>query len=123
MNSTYRRMLKGMQEKERALTPKRKKRLKKRAKEKPWALYILGCGDGSFYTGVTNDIERRLKMHTSGRASRYTRTRRPVELLYQEPCRTRTQALVRELKVKALSRSKKEALIEGSLRDPSLRSG
>ena len=108
MDSKYSRMLKIMQEQE-----KKKKRKKGRAKsaEKPWLLYILKCSDNSFYTGITNDLEHRLKMHANGKASRYTRTHGPVELLYQEPCATRTQALVRECAVKALPRKKKEELV------------
>jgi len=94
-----------MQEKEKSAP-------KKKIKEK-WFLYILRCQDGSFYTGVTNDIERRVTMHNSGRASRYTRSRRPVELLYQETCGSRTQALVRECFVKTYSRPEKEKLIFG----------
>ena len=108
MDSKYRRMLKVMQEKE-----KKKSRRKNRRKnpEKPWLLYILKCSDNSFYTGITNDITRRLKMHSNGKASRYTRTRRPIELLYQESCKSRTQAMVRECAVKAFSRKEKEKLV------------
>ena len=100
-----------MQEKENILKRKKKSRIKIGGQTKPWFLYILECNDGSFYTGITNDIERRFRMHMTGRASHYTRTRRPVELAYQEPCATRTQAMVRECAVKALSRRKKEELI------------
>ena len=100
MQAKYKHMLKVMQEKERVT----RKRRKRRTREKPWHLYVLQCVDGSFYTGVTNDLERRFKMHQAGRASRYTRTRRPVELVYHEPCKSRTQALVRECAVKAFSR-------------------
>ena len=78
-----------------------------------WSLYILGCSDGSFYTGVTTDIDRRLQMHQKGTASRYTRTRRPVVLVYQEECGTRSQSLARECAVKSLSRQRKEELISG----------
>jgi len=80
--------------------------------EKSWSLYILRCQDGSLYTGITNDIQRRLKAHNSGRASRYTSSRRPVELLYQEPCTSRSQALIRECAVKSYSRKEKEDLIK-----------
>lgn len=111
MHSTYRRMLRVMQEKENALKRKKKRRKKGEENNKPWLLYILQCNDGSFYTGITNNIDRRFQMHMSGRASHYTRTRRPVELLYREPCTTRTQAMVRECAVKALSRRKKEELV------------
>ena len=77
----------------------------------PWFLYILCCQDGTYYTGVTKDLERRLKMHNDGRASRYTRARRPVTLIYQEDCRGRAQALMRECAVKALSRKQKDQLV------------
>jgi len=82
-------------------------------RETPWFLYVLKCGDGSFYTGVTNDVERRLKAHQDGKASRYTRTRRPVELVYSEECGNRPLALARECAVKALPRERKEALVSG----------
>ncbi|MBP1769465.1 MAG: hypothetical protein H6P96_83 [Candidatus Aminicenantes bacterium] len=77
----------------------------------PWSLYILRCGDGSFYTGVTTDIERRFREHEKGRASRYTRTHRPVVLIYREECGTRSQALSRECAVKSLGRQAKEDLV------------
>ena len=76
-----------------------------------WFLYILQCHDGSFYTGITKDIERRVKMHNAGRASRFTQVRRPVKIIYQETLFSRSQALVRECRVKALSRRAKEALV------------
>ncbi len=103
MNPKYRRMLKLMQAKESA-SPRYKKREK-------WFLYILECRDGSFYTGITNNLERRIQAHQDGRASKFTRTRRPVKLLYHEPCKGRTAALVRECAVKTLPRKKKEALV------------
>jgi putative endonuclease len=78
-----------------------------------WSLYILRCGDGSFYTGVTNDLERRFREHEAGRASRFTRTRRPVVLVYQEECGSRSQALLRECAVKSLGRREKEDLVAG----------
>jgi len=82
-----------------------------------WCLYILGCCDGSFYTGVTTDIDRRLREHQEGKASRYTRIRRPVVLVYQEECGTRSQSLARECAVKSLSRRRKEELISGRKSD------
>jgi len=82
-----------------------------------WFLYILGCSDGSFYTGVTTDIDRQLRGHQEGKASRYTRTRRPVVLAYQEKCGTRSEALARECAVKSLSRRLKEGLISGGKSD------
>jgi putative endonuclease len=79
--------------------------------EKPWMVYILECSDGSFYTGVTNDLERREQQHNEGTASRYTRSRRPVTLRYQEICGSRSQALIRECSLRLLSRKQKEELV------------
>ena len=83
----------------------------KETKLEAWFVYILRCCDGSLYTGITNNLARRFKMHNDGKASRYTRTRRPVKLLYQETCQSRTQALVRECAVKEFTKKKKEELI------------
>jgi predicted GIY-YIG superfamily endonuclease len=105
MHKKIKQMVMHMQAKEKK-AGKRKLKIKN-----TWSLYILRCCDGSFYTGVTNNIERRFKMHNAGRAAKYTRTRRPVELLYQEICGTRTQALVRECFIKNFPRKKKEELI------------
>ena len=103
MRQRYKRMVSGMQ------------RMSKRGATygggKPYVLYIIECNDGSFYTGVTNDLERRLAEHNAGKASRYTRTRLPVKLLYTESCADRAAALVRECEVKRLSRKAKERLI------------
>ena len=87
--------------------------------EAVWSLYILECGDGSFYTGVTTDIDRRLREHQDGTAARYTRTRRPVVLVYREECGSRSLSLARECAVKSLSRSRKEDLIAGKKPDTS----
>lgn len=73
--------------------------------------YILRCSDGTFYTGWTTDPARRLREHNSGSASRYTRIRRPVRLVYLEMQENRRQALRRERAIKNLSRARKEALI------------
>jgi len=85
-----------------------------RLPDKGWILYILRCQNDTFYTGVTKDLGRRLKMHNEGKASRYTRARLPVELIYYEDCASRAQALARECEVKALSRSEKEQLVLGT---------
>lgn len=105
MNKRYRAMLEGMSAKEKAARRPRQKR-----KEK-WYLYILRCRDLSLYTGITKDLERRFKMHSEGKAARYTRTRLPVEMVYREVCKTRTEALTRECLVKAIPKAKKLALI------------
>lgn len=73
--------------------------------------YILKCRDGSLYTGWTNDIERRLKAHNEGYGAKYTKSRRPVELVYYEEFDTKEEAMRREYRIKHLSRKKKELLI------------
>lgn len=76
-----------------------------------WYLYILQCGDGSLYTGITTDVEKRLEAHRSGNGAKYTRGRSPLELKYRESCGTHSDALKRELEIKHLSREEKLALI------------
>ena len=76
-----------------------------------WSVYILRCADGSLYTGVTNDLERRISQHNAGRGARYTRGRGPVTLAFSEPQPTHGAALQRELAIKKFSRAEKEALI------------
>jgi putative endonuclease len=76
-----------------------------------WLCYILCCSDDTFYTGITNDLEKRLAAHNSGTAARYTRGRGPVELVFAESCADKSAALKREMKIKSLSRTKKLALI------------
>lgn len=75
-----------------------------------WFVYMLRCADGSLYTGVSTDIERRLAEHNSGRGAKYTRGRSPVSLVYQEHCHDRGEALRREAAIRRLSRSDKLAL-------------
>ncbi len=77
-----------------------------------WYLYVLACGDGSFYTGITNDLARRLDQHNRGTGSRYTRSRRPVTLRYREGCRDRSSALKKEYAMKARTRQEKEAYMQ-----------
>lgn len=81
------------------------------AKSCGWCLYILQCSDGTFYTGITNDLVRRLELHNSGTASRYTRSRTPVTLIYKEACRNKSSALKKECRIKALTRKEKEEYI------------
>ena len=69
-----------------------------------WTVYLLRCRDGSLYTGITNDLPKRLKTHAAGKASRYTRSRLPVELAYEEPQPTKSRALKREAAIKRLPR-------------------
>ena len=74
--------------------------------------YILKCNDNSLYTGWTNDITHRLKMHKEGKGAKYTRGRGPVELVYLEEFETKQEAMSREAKIKRLTRKEKLLLIE-----------
>lgn len=79
-----------------------------------WFVYILKCADGSLYTGITNDLKRRLERHLLGKASRYTRSRLPVSLVYQESHPNRSSASIREAAIKKLARPEKESLIQSA---------
>ena len=79
--------------------------------EKNWTVYILECGDGTLYTGITDDLKRRLKAHAEGKGAKYTRGRGPLELVYTEECGTHSDALQREISVKRLNRLEKMKLI------------
>ncbi len=86
------------------------------ARRRGWCLYIVKCADGTLYTGITNDLRRRLDQHNGGTASRYTRSRLPVELVHHEGCRGKSGALKKEHRVKSLSRKAKEAYIARKVR-------
>lgn len=73
--------------------------------------YIVKCRDGSLYTGWTTDIERRIKAHNAGKGAKYTKTRRPVELMYYEVSGTKEEAMSREYAIKHMSRAEKLRLI------------
>ena len=75
-------------------------------------VYMVRCADGTFYTGYTTNVNRRVDMHNKGKGARYTRSRLPVVLLYQETFATKTEALRREYEVKQLTREQKERLIQ-----------
>ena len=75
--------------------------------------YIVRCSDGTLYAGWTNDLEKRMKAHNNGSGAKYTRTRRPVELVYYEAFETKEEAMRREYAIKQLSRQEKLKLIEG----------
>ena len=79
--------------------------------EQNWQLYILRCKDGSLYTGITTDVEKRLEVHRAGKGAKYTRGRGPLELVYREECGDHSTALKREYEIKALRREQKQALI------------
>ena len=74
--------------------------------------YILQCADGTLYTGWTNDLEKRLAAHNRGTASKYTRVRRPVSLIYHESFETKEDAMRREYEIKQLTRAQKLALMK-----------
>ena len=76
-----------------------------------WYVYVLRCGDGTLYTGTTDDVARRLAAHRAGKGAKYTRGRGPLELLYTEQCPDRSAALRREYAIKQLSREEKLHLI------------
>lgn len=76
--------------------------------------YILRCSDGTFYTGWTNDLEKRIASHNDGSGGKYTRTRRPVELVYHEAFETKQEAMSREWQIKHMSRKDKEKLIDSA---------
>jgi putative endonuclease len=74
-------------------------------------VYLLRCADGTLYCGWSTDLPRRLRQHEAGIASRYTRTRRPVELVWSAECADRSEAMREEVRVKRLTRAEKHALI------------
>ena len=78
-----------------------------------WYVYMLRCGDGSLYTGCTDNVSRRLAAHQSGKGAKYTRSRLPVSLVYQEEVPDKPAALRREAAIKRLTRAQKLKLIEG----------
>ncbi len=74
--------------------------------------YILKCSDGTLYTGWTNNLEKRIKDHNEGNGAKYTKPRRPVELIYHEQFETKEEAMKREYAIKQLSRAQKLALLK-----------
>lgn len=83
-------------------------------KTKEWKLYILKCGDGSLYTGITIDVQGRFRQHCAGTGAKYTRGRGPLELVYVENCEDHSQALRREIQIKAMSRAEKMKLLRNT---------
>jgi predicted GIY-YIG superfamily endonuclease len=75
-------------------------------------VYIAKCADGTLYTGMTTDVEKRAKTHNSGKGAKYTRSRLPVELVYREEQPDKSAALRREIQIKALTRKEKLGLVE-----------
>lgn len=79
-----------------------------------WTVYVLECLDGSYYCGITNDLTARLSAHNTGRGARYTRSRRPVSVIYRERRASKGAALRREAEIKQLTRKQKEELVSGN---------
>jgi len=79
---------------------------------KAWVVYILRCNDGTLYTGITNNLEKRIASHSHGKGSKYTRSRMPVKLVYQEQTENRSEATLRELEIKGLSHGDKMKIME-----------
>ena len=82
-------------------------------------VYMLRCRDNSLYTGITNNLDKRLRKHNLGKASRYTRVRLPVDIVYMEECRDKSVALRREREIKGYKKSDKEKMVsEAGIEDP-----
>lgn len=77
-----------------------------------WYVYILRCRDATLYTGMTDDVDRRLEAHNAGKGAKYTRGRGPVTVVYREQCDDKSTALKREHAIKTLTRAQKLALID-----------
>jgi putative endonuclease len=77
-----------------------------------WFIYIILCQDNSLYTGITNNLNRRLVAHQAGIASSYTRSHKPVRIIYTEQAKTKSNALKREIEIKSWSRTKKIATLK-----------
>lgn len=77
-----------------------------------WKVYIVRCADDSLYTGITTDLERRIKEHNESKGAKYTRARGPVELVYSAEFKDRSEATKEELRIKSLSREAKLSLID-----------
>ncbi len=78
---------------------------------KVWSVYVLRCGDNTFYTGIAKDVVQRVRLHNKGCGAVYTKTHLPVRLLYSEGPLNRSEALIREAQIKRLSRPQKEILV------------
>lgn len=89
-------------------------KLVRNSDDNTWCLYILKCRDKSYYTGITKELDERLNKHAQGIASKYTRARLPIKLIFHRQGLTHSQALKEEYRIKQLNRQQKEALIYGA---------
>jgi len=78
---------------------------------KDWLVYMVECRDGTYYTGVSNDLDHRVEQHNLGKGAKYTRARSPVKLVYSQRCESHSAALKKECEIKKLTRKQKEALV------------
>ena len=85
------------------------------AKLKSWFVYIVRCRDGKLYTGISNDVEKRIAKHNKGKGCRFTKYRYPVRLRYREECGTKSAACKRELEIQGFTRKRKLELIAGKV--------
>src|ERR1700722_3211234 len=92
--------------------PKKDRRPRPRPSGDTWFVYMLRCADGSLYTGITTDFQRRCQKHNAGTASKYTRSRLPVELVYHEAHASRSLSLKREAAIKMMTRRGKLTMIQ-----------
>ena len=83
--------------------------------DRPWWVYIVRCRFGTFYTGITTELDRRLAQHADGRGAKYLRGRGPLQLVYRQQVADRATALVLERRIKSLDRARKQRLIQGQL--------
>jgi len=86
-------------------------------------VYILQCKDGSLYTGITTDVQRRFAEHKAGTGAKYTRAKGVLKIVYTEECRNRSEATKREIEIKRMTRKEKIALIQSNHQSPTLMSG
>lgn len=82
-----------------------------KSKQKAWFVYILKCSDGTLYTGITNDVKKRVEAHNAGKGAKYTRGRGPVEVLYKKRCKDKSSASKKEAKIKKLDKIGKLKII------------
>jgi putative endonuclease len=82
---------------------------------KPWTVYLVKCSDESLYTGISNDVEKRVKAHNLGKGARYTRGRAPVKIVFSEECEDKSKALIREAEIKKMNRKQKLSLVDKCL--------
>lgn len=85
----------------------------KTPRKAPWSLYVVECADGSYYTGIAKDVEKRIEAHNHGKGAKYTAAHGPVKLVFQEPQANYSAALRREYQVKGLSKKRKVRFAQG----------